>query len=51
MTLNRITATILLRLVVDHQVPAVFVVFLAMRKKIRYANTHSQLQNDLVEHL
>jgi hypothetical protein len=36
---------------VDHQVPTPFAVFLAMRQKIRDANTHSQLQDDLVEHL
>jgi hypothetical protein len=36
---------------VDHQVPAAFAVFLAMRQEIRDVNTHSQLQDDLVEHL
>jgi hypothetical protein len=36
---------------VDHQVPAAFTAFLAMRQEIRDANTHSQLQDDLVEHL
>jgi hypothetical protein len=32
-------------------VPAAFVAFLAMRKEIRHANTHSQLQDNLMEHL
>jgi hypothetical protein len=36
---------------VDHQVPTAFASFLAMRQEIRDANTHSQLQDDLVEHL
>jgi hypothetical protein len=36
---------------VDHQVPATFAAFLAMRQEIGDANTHSQLQDDLVEHL
>jgi hypothetical protein len=36
---------------VDHQVPAAFAAFLAMRQEIRDTNTHSQLQDDLVEHL
>jgi hypothetical protein len=36
---------------VDHQVPAAFAAFLAMRQEIRDANTLSQLQDDLVEHL
>jgi hypothetical protein len=36
---------------VDHQVPAAFAAFLAMRQEIRDANNHSQLQDDLVEHL
>jgi hypothetical protein len=36
---------------VDHQVPAAFAAFLAMRQEIRDANTHSQLQDDLVKHL
>jgi hypothetical protein len=33
------------------QVPAAFAVFLAMRQEIRDANIHSQLQDDVVEHL
>jgi hypothetical protein len=33
---------------VDHQVPATFAAFLAMHQEIRDANTHSQLQDDLV---
>jgi hypothetical protein len=36
---------------VDHQVPAAFAAVLAMRQEIRDINTHSQLQDDLVEHL
>jgi hypothetical protein len=36
---------------VDHQVSAAFAAFLAMRQEIRDANTHSLLQDDLVEHL
>jgi hypothetical protein len=36
---------------VDHQVPTAFATFFAMRQEIRDANTHSQLQDDLVEHL
>jgi hypothetical protein len=32
-------------------VPAAFVAFLAMHQEIRDANIHSQLQDDLVEHL
>jgi hypothetical protein len=36
---------------VDHQVPAAFAAFLAMRQEIRDTNTHSQLQDDLVEYL
>jgi hypothetical protein len=36
---------------VDHQVPATFAAFLAMRQEIGDANTHSQLQDDLVKHL
>jgi hypothetical protein len=32
-------------------VTAAFAVFLAMRQEIRDANTHSQLQDDLVKHL
>jgi hypothetical protein len=35
----------------DQQVPAVFATFLAMRQEIRDENTHSQLQDDLMEHL
>jgi hypothetical protein len=35
----------------DHQVPAIFAAFLAMCQEIRDANTHSQLQDDLVKHL
>jgi hypothetical protein len=48
-SLNHITDKVLLR--VDHQVPAEFAAFFAMRQEIRDANTHSQLQDDLVEHL
>jgi hypothetical protein len=33
---------------VDHQVPAAYAAFLGMRQKIRDANTHSQLQDNLV---
>jgi hypothetical protein len=33
------------------QVPAIFDAFLAMRQEIQDVNTHSQLQDDLVEHL
>jgi hypothetical protein len=36
---------------VDHQMPATFAAFFAMWQEIRDANTHSQLQDDLVEHL
>jgi hypothetical protein len=36
---------------VDHQVPTAFATFLAMRQEIRGANTHSQLQDNLVGHL
>jgi hypothetical protein len=36
---------------VDHQVSAAFAAFLAMLQEIRDANTDSQLQDDLVEHL
>jgi hypothetical protein len=36
---------------VDHQVPAAFSTFLAMCQQIQDANTHSQQQDDLVEHL
>jgi hypothetical protein len=36
---------------VDHQEPAAFAAFLAMRQEIRDSNTHSQLPDDLVEHL
>jgi hypothetical protein len=36
---------------VDYQVPAAFAAFLVMRQKIRDGNTHSQLQDNLVEHL
>jgi hypothetical protein len=35
----------------DQQVPAAFAAFLAMSQEIRDANTHSQLLDDLVEHL
>jgi hypothetical protein len=34
---------------VDHQVPVVFAAFLTMRQEIRDANTHNQLQDDLVD--
>jgi hypothetical protein len=34
----------------DQQVPIAFAVFLVMRQEIQDANTHSQLQDDLVEH-
>jgi hypothetical protein len=47
--MNRITARVLLRLLIT--VPAKFTAFLAMRQEIRDANTYSQLQDDLVEHL
>jgi hypothetical protein len=36
---------------VDHQVPAPFADFLTMHQEIRDANTHSQLQDDMVKHL
>ena len=36
---------------VDHQVPATWASFLAMRQEIRDPVMHTQLQNDLVEHL
>jgi hypothetical protein len=36
---------------VDRKVPAAFAAFLAMLQEIRDKNTHSQLQDDLVEHL
>jgi predicted membrane-bound dolichyl-phosphate-mannose-protein mannosyltransferase len=32
-------------------VPAAFAAFLTMHQEIQDANTHSQLQDDLVEHL
>jgi hypothetical protein len=36
---------------VDHQVPTVFASFLIMHQEIQDTNTHSQLQDDLMEHL
>jgi hypothetical protein len=36
---------------VDHQVLAAFAAFLAIRQEICDANTHSRLQDDLLEHL
>jgi hypothetical protein len=36
---------------VDHHVAAAFAAFLAMCQEIRDANTHRQLQDNLVEHL
>jgi hypothetical protein len=50
MTLNHITGRVLLRLLVITCSPHLLH-FLAMHQEIRYANTHSQLQDDLVEHL
>jgi hypothetical protein len=44
------TARVLLRLLIRH-VPAAFASFLAMHQEIRDANTHSQLQDDLVKNL
>jgi hypothetical protein len=35
----------------DQHVPTAFAAFFAMRQEIRDANTHSQLQDDLVEYL
>jgi hypothetical protein len=35
----------------DQHVPTVFATFLVMHQEIRDANTHHQLQDDLVEHL
>jgi hypothetical protein len=35
----------------DQHVPAAFAAFLVMRQEIQDANTYSQLQDDLVEHL
>jgi hypothetical protein len=37
--------------IVDHGVPVDFADFLTMHAKILYANGHTRLQNDLVEHL
>jgi hypothetical protein len=37
--------------IIDHQVLATFAAFLAMRQEIQDANTHSELQDDLVNHL
>ena len=36
---------------VDHQVPATWANFMTMRQEIRDSTVHTQLQNDLVEHL
>jgi hypothetical protein len=36
---------------IDHQVPHVFASFLARRQEVRDINTHSQLQDDMMEHL
>ena len=36
---------------IDHQVPASWTAFLAMRQEIRDTAAHTQLQNDLVAHL
>jgi hypothetical protein len=37
--------------ILDQHVPTAFAAFLAMCREIRDENTHSQLQDDLVEHL